>query len=123
MPYGTPQIYTASASANGGRSVPRVELFFDGVKAGEDTRSPYTLAISGPAEPGPHQLLARAIDFANAATDVSTIVELTDPIGTPPQVFLSFPTAGFTARVGESISALAPAQTLIPRNQAERTIS
>ena len=103
-PYGSEQVFVATAAGNGGRAIQRVEFYYDGVKLAEDMTPPYTFVLLGPPALGPHQVLARAVDTANAASDVVTILELTDPIGQAPAVALTYPTAGLVGRVGQSLA-------------------
>ncbi|QNN47083.1 hypothetical protein H9L17_02640 [Thermomonas brevis] len=73
---------SANASDSDG-SIARVEFYVDGSKIGQDTSSPYSLNWTSTA--GSHNIYARAVDNAGAATDSgSAAITVANPPVPPP---------------------------------------
>ncbi len=99
--YSIPASFTLTATAaDSDGTVSKVEFFQNGVKIGESTASPYTLAVSLPSS-GTYAYVARATDNGNNTTD-STTVTITTGNATPTIPFL----AGFEASEGYALAAL-----------------
>jgi len=92
--YQAPAAFTLTATATDtDGTVQRVEFYQNGVKIGQATTAPYTLAISSLAV-GTYKFTARAIDNRNAPSLDSAIVNVTvnsAQINQPPSVALTAP--------------------------------
>ncbi len=89
-------------------NVARVEFYSGAVKLGEDSASPYELAVVGLAA-GSHTYVARAIDNEEASTDSASITVNVASANQPPNVVLTAPTDGalYTAPVALALAATA----------------
>jgi len=77
---------TATASANGGRTISKVEFFAGTIKLGEATTSPYILIIPGVPE-GRYAITAKATDNQGSST-ISAPVNVT--VGNPAETISLF---------------------------------
>ncbi|MCX6180450.1 MAG: Ig-like domain-containing protein [Bacteroidetes bacterium] len=98
-----PSTITAAASDVDG-DVIKVEFFRNGVKVGEKTSSPYTIAI--PAANGQFSFTAKVTDN-EGATSTSQVVTVT--LNTPPTVSVTNPVAGKKYNAGAPVTISANA--------------
>ncbi len=104
---GSVRYINASASANAGRAIAKVELLFDGTVLKSDTTAPYSFLFAAPNSLGTHTLVVRATDTGGATRDASLPVEITAALGTGPTVALILPSNGATFAPGANVDLAA----------------
>lgn len=105
MAVGSPQTFTATATATAPATIASVQFLVNGVSAGTDTTSPYSVTYT-PASLGAYSLTAVATDTLGNVT-TSTAVNFNVIAALGPTVSITAPVSGTSGPIGSAVTVTA----------------